>query len=265
MNKYKLLFEKNEHIPKIINDALLSKLLLNYKINLSYYSDFLKFKDLNNTLTLNIMLLTLNKATKEMQDIIRNNYVNKMDKNALYSFFLIKSCDLLSEKNYDLLQDVLESFIVTNLIKDANLENDKKNISLTLLDDSKVKYQNVPLDKKLTSAYNKECHNVTLGFLEKCKIINNAAVVLEKNELYGKYYHSIALTDDAVYDLSHNIVMSYENYIKLINPTVILREDEDTILSNIEALKNKDKVFKDSNYCDLLKYAMEKQKVKKHS
>lgn len=265
MNKYQLLFEKNEHIPGIINDALLSKLLLNYKIELSFDNEFIKFKDLNNTLTLYIMLFTLNKAPKDVQDKIINNYVNKMDKSALYKRFLIRSCALLSEKRFADVNDTLESFIVTNLIKDANLENDKDVISLTLLDDSKVKYQSVPLDRKLTSAYNKECHTVTLGFLEKCEIVNNAAVVLEKNELYGKHYHSVALIDDAVCDLSHNIVMSYENYIKLINPTVILREDEDTILSNIEALKNKDKVFKDSNYCPLLKYAMEKQKVKKHS
>lgn len=265
MNKYQLLFEKNEHIPGIINDALLSKLLLKEKINLSIYNNDIKFKDLNNTLTLNIMLLTLNKATKEMQNNIRNNYINRMDKNALYNFFLIKSCDLLSEKKFADVNDTLESFIETNLIKDANLEDDKKYITLTLLDDSKVKYQNVPLDSKLTSVYNGRCHEVTLFFLKKNKFVNNAAVVLENNYLFGKFYHSIALIDDAVCDLSHNIVMSYENYIKLINPTVILREDEDTILSNIEALKNKDKVFKDSNYCPLLKYAMEKQKVKKHS
>ncbi len=265
MNKYQLLSEKNEHIPGIINDALLSKLLLNYKIELSFDNEFIKFKDLNNTLTLYIMLFTLNKAPKDVQEKIKDKYINRIDKNALYRTFLIHSCNLLSEKRFADVNDTLESFIVTNLIKDANIEDDKKYITLTLLDDSKVKFTSVPLDIKLINAYKGECHTVTLGFLKNCEIVNGAMTFLENNYIFGKHYHSVALIDDAVCDLSHNIVMSYENYIKLINPTVILREDEDTILSNIEALKNKDKVFKDSNYCPLLKYAMEKQKVKKHS
>ncbi len=265
MNKYRLLFEKNENIPGIINDVLLSKLLLNYKIKLSFYNKFIKFNALSDYLTLDLMLSTLNKVPKEMLEEIKNNYINKMDKNALYRFFLMHSCALLSKKRFNDLNDSLESFILSNLIKDANLEDNKRIISLTLLDNSKVKYKNIPLDRELTSAYKAKCHTVTLDYLKECNTINNAAVLLENNHIFGKHYHSIALANDVVFDLSHNIVMNYENYLKLINPTVILREDENTILSNIEILKNNDKVFKDSAYCDLLKYAMEKQKIKKLS
>lgn len=100
--------------------------------------------------------------------------------------------------------------------------------------------------------------------LKNCEMTNSAAVVLEDNELFGKYYHSFLLEDGIMYDLSHKIMMRYESYLKLVNPKVLINGDRDTILNGIKELENNSKSFVDSGYVDILKYAMDNHMKRKH-
>lgn len=162
-------------------------------------------------------------------------------------------------KEYDMLEETLKSFVATGLVKNAGVSEPKAIIKIILPDDTEVKYTHIQLDKELLDAYKSQCHIVTSVFLKKCEGTNAAAVVLENNELFGKYYHSFLLVDDIMHDLAYNIMMKYEDYLKLINPTVLINEDRNTILNNIKELENNSKSFVDSECVDILKYAISKQ------
>lgn len=173
------------------------------------------------------------------------------------------------KKEYEDLEKMLKSFVSLELVKQANYNEENKYISLVLNDDTIVNYLNIPLEQKLIDAYRTNCHAVSSDFLRRCDVTNNIAVVLEDNELYGKYYYSFVLQDDVVYDLSHKLVISYESYLKLIKPIVLIKKDRATFLKEILKLEETDKSYSKSKYVDVLKYAMDtnsnKNKVKTKS
>lgn len=256
MDKYYRKWLFNEKIPNCVNDLELSILLFDFKRILVKQNDFIKFNELSNFKTIKLMLIKFYKYNDKEKQYLKNNILNKFNQTYLYEFFIKLTCELLLEKDYEMVEDVLKSFVALDLVKEANLSKDKMVIELTLLDDTRVNYSHVPLDKDLLDAYKTYCHEVTLGFL---KNIDNsqALVVLLDKELCGKYYHSLYMHDGIVYDLAHNILIRYENYVKLFNPTILINEDKDTILSNIKDMKENNKKFSKSKFVDILKYAIE--------
>lgn len=258
MSKYKRKYLINEGIPNSINDFELSLLLLEFKIIFTKANDFIKFKELSNSLSLRLILNKLYKFSDDENKIVKK-VLSRINKNFLYKFYIKTSCDLLLEKNFDILDEILKSFVATGLVKYARVSNPKAIIKIILPDDTEVKYTHIQLDKELLDAYKGNCHMVTSVFLKNCERTNGAAVVLENNELFGKYYHSFLLENGVMHDLAHNIMMKYEDYLKLINPTVLINGDKNTILNSIKELENNNKSFVDSEYVDLLKYAMNNQ------
>jgi len=253
----------NKYQRKYINDFELSLILFNFKIAFNKANDFVRFKELDNSLCLRLILNKLYKFSDDEKKILKK-VLSRINKNSLYKFYIKNSCKLLLEKKFDELDEILKSFVATGLVKYAEVNDSKVIIKIILPDDTEVKYTHIQLDKKLLEAYKRNCHMVTSYFLKNCEKTNGAAVVLEDNELFGKYYHSFLLADDIMHDLAHNIMMKYEDYLKLINPTVLINGDKHTILTGIKELEKNSKSFTDSEYIDIFKYAIECQTKRKH-
>lgn len=258
MNKYEMICWKNEKMPDNINEAVLNMLLSKIKKIIADNNDFIELKDLTNKLTLTIILNNFHKFNKKEKEYIEKNIINRFNINALYGFFIRNSCNYLLKKKYDLLSDLLKSFVATNLVKSANLSKDKKYITIILNDNSVIKYSNIPLHKNIIDTYRGKCHFVSDYFIRNNTLIDTVIVMLENNEVYGKYYHSLVSSKDIIYDFSHNIVMDYDNYIKLFNPTILIKESKDTYIEETSDLIKSNDEFKKSNYGILLKYAIEK-------
>lgn len=78
-----------------------------------------------------------------------------------------------------------------------------------------------------------------------------------QNHLYGKYYHSFFIENEIVYDMAHNIVMNYKDYIKIFNPSIILYETGNILVENMSNIYNNQK-FNDNEWCDLAIYGISK-------
>ncbi len=258
MGKYERKCMLSESIPGFINDFELSLLLFEFKVAFYKLHDSVKFKDLDNHFCLTVILDKFYTFSPTHQQFLIKKILGKISNNAIYLFYIQMTCHLLIEKRYDELGKTLKSFVATGLIKNAEVSDDKVIIKIILPDNTEIKYSHIQEEKELLDEYRGECHNVTLYFLKNCENANGAAVVLEDRELFGKYYHSFLLENGIMFDLAHNIMMKYEDYLKLINPTVLILEDRNTILNNIKELEN-NKSFVDSEYSDILKYAISKQ------
>lgn len=261
MDKYNIMYGLHEYIPRLVNNLELNILLLKLKIDFIKAHDFLNFKNLSADLLLVIILNEFYNFPEEYKNYLAKSILSKINQSSLYSFYMRWSCDKLENKEFTELNDLLNSFMATGLVKRAIL-TDNHVIKIILPDNTEIEYTNVPLEKKSLNGfvpqYNQHCHDATLYFLKNGEKADKAAVVLEPLEIFGQYYHSFIVDDNMVYDLAHNLMMDYENYLRLIKPTVLIYEDCTTILKNIEQLEN-NQDFAKSNYCVMLKYAMDSQ------
>ncbi len=260
MNRYNI-YKFKEFKQKFLNNAYLSLVLLNLKILFNKKIDFVKFKDLNNELCLRMILYKFDKFNNNCQKYLMDKVINKINKNALYLLYIMDSSSALMKKDYEYLEEVLKSFVTIGLIKDVIISNNKDKIKITLPDNTDIIYSYIPLEKDILDELNGRCHGMTEYFLHEMDLKEKvkAAVVLEDNKCFGHYYHSFVIINGNVFDYAHNIIMSYEDYLKVINPKVLICEDKDTILNSIENLKN-DKSFNKSSINDILKYAIYKNR-----
>ena len=266
MNKYDRAFQRYEAVPSKINKFLLDKILFSFKMDFSKGCDYITDDDLNNN---NFWLLLMNglitKISDKDADYIIKRYLNKLRKSSMYQLHIQNTCNRLLEHDEEGLTTELKSLVKSRLVKDAKkieLENQNA-IDITLQDNSMARFSHIPLDEKLIDAYRDNCHTCAYywakSWLDKgitCKV----ATVLEPFEVYGSYYHSFVVTDDGTaLDLSHNIMIAYNDYLKLIRPKVLVCEDNTTYFDNIEKLKSQDEVFASCVDADPLKYAISKQ------
>lgn len=263
MNKYERCFMFKETIPGKINNFELTLLLFEFKISFAKQHEFAKFKELNNNFCIKCIIRKLHEQNPKTREYLKR-ILNNINKNTLFKIFIMDSTDLLHAGKMEDLDDVLKSFITSGLVKDARVIMKEKQsiIEITLLNDKKIKYSHIPLERKLTDAYKGHCHNVTSDFMRQLKTEElKVGIVQENNELHGRYYHSFIIKNDVVYDLAHDIIMSCNNYLELFNPNILILDDADKVIKDIQNLEL-NKSFTDSEYIDILKYAMEKQNIK---
>lgn len=259
MNKYTRMWLLNEKLPKIVNDAELSLIFLKLKSYLRKEYSFIESKDLTNSFCLAFLLDNFYNFSEDSRNNLMKSVISKINKGALYNFYIRTSCYELMTKEFKYLDKKLRSFVQTGLVTNAEVSDNKKIIKIILPDDTEVKYMNLDSKGNLAKASNTECFNVISGILKKTDEKASVVVVLEDREIFGKYYHCFIVKNNIVSDFAHNIVMKYEDYLRLINPKVLICEDRETVLSEISRLEN-EKSFEESNYVDVLKYAMNTQK-----
>ena len=124
-------------------------------------------------------------------------------------------------------------------------------------DETKVKFTYITLEEKLTNEYNGHCHQVTQYFVKDKPNQRRAIVLYRENELFGKYYHSFIVENGLVYGLTHNIVISYKDYIQIFDPKILVNELGTELINSMKNMNNMQKYI-DCNWCDLTVYAISK-------
>lgn len=263
MNKIERKFQKVEIIPGHIDNLMLSLLFLDLKNNFKDANKHLDLEDLDNNLMLSILIDKFPKFSDEMQQYLKNKIISKLNKNFLLKQYIVYTCDYLLSGEIKKANNILCSLNSIGYIKKYEIEEnyDRYMVRLTMPDDSIVKFSNVPLEKEIMDAYKTNCHEVTSFFVrnqgkeEKQFVV----VALEKNILFGKHYHSFYVENDLILDMAHNVIMSWENYKKIFGSEILVYEKASDVIKNIDKLESSDKVFRDSNLLDLLKYGILKQ------
>lgn len=259
MNKNDLKYNLNEKIPGKINDLMFNLLFNNLKNNFLKANDYVTKEELNNNFFIIFMIYQMGNREKDLNTYYKN-ILDKLNPKFLLEKYIRQICLQLKRKNYEENNNLLKSLIYSELVKNAELIKSEKQdyITLTLKDNSKVKFTYIPLEENLTNEYNGHCHEVTEYFVKDKSNKRRAVCLLNKNEFFGKYYHSFVVEDDVVFDFSHNFIMSYENYIKVFKPKILIDEIGKELIKNIEKMQN-NKKFIDSDWCDLLLYTVSKK------
>ena len=208
--------------------------------------------------------LLTHSGEKEVQ-YINSHYLHRIRKNYLYGLFIQTICNNLLRGDEEHLNIFLDSFIKSGLADDTRvIASDKQDVFLlTLPDGRKIKFSNVPLPKDLIDEYRGNCHAVISSWMRLYKKDHNVSVVLEPNPIYGNFYHSFVVENGDIIDLSHNIMMRYEDYLQLVKPKVLVYEDSRVLLNKMQKLEDNDVAFRECDYVDILKYGMNQQLIKK--
>lgn len=231
------------------------------------------YKVLKNTGNLNLIksyslktepyILTLSSFPKKVQEMIIKDVIGLLNKERLIMFFMVRLTNMLTLKNEELINLFMKSLIATKLIKDIKLIEDV--FIMTLLNDEKIKFSCEWENKEQIEETKSECHNFCYYIMKnytKDRSDVFSVTILEKGIYSEPRYHTFLLIDGFVRDYSRNICIKYEDYKKIHNFKVLLFIPSNQLFKNIENKERRDKEFKDSNICKILKCAMDKQMKK---
>ena len=236
MNKYNLKYAKVEKMSTALNDFELSIMLINLKRQVKHLVD--NKVDVDNHFVITFILVEYSTFSNETKKWCKKNIIDKINKNWLYEQFLMYCSNDLLNNESDSIMQIFKSFIELRLIDHAQIIDveDHKVIEILIFTGDKVRFSHVPLEKELVDEYRGDCHAVTSTFMKKANINNTQKVVvaLENNELIGKGYHSFIVDNDIMYDLAHNVIMKYNDYLKLVKPEVLVYEDSNMVLDKIK-------------------------------
>ncbi len=264
MNKYKYEYKKIEKYPRKINDIKFDLLLLKTKLAISSKYGFVKYRDLKDTTCYRILFSGLHLFDEKDKRYIKEKIISRMNKNDIYRYYLQHLSNALCLEDYKEIDNTLLTCIELGFIKDGRLVYDNKIIELTLPNDEKVLFHNAVSNPDMVSNLNRRCHSITSEFLNLRDKKRDIAIVLEDNLLFGKHYHSFLVEDEIIRDYAHNIVINYDAYLRLVNPTVLVKEDSVLVRKRIEEL-SKEKSFSSCSYPQVLKYGMSKQMTKSYN
>ena len=163
---------------------------------------------------------------------INKHYLNKIRKSYLYSFYIQHACNMLLQNNSEYLEKSLDFFIKSGLALSSDIvsKNNHDTISLTLSNGDKINFSNIPLSQKLIDEYRRNCHAVTSYWMRLSHKDQYTSVVLEPNQIYGGFYHSFVVENNTMLDFSHNIMMNYDSYLKLVKPRILVHENSKNLL-----------------------------------
>lgn len=266
MNKYNWQFKKIEKMYDGLNDFELSIMLVSLKRQIKHLVG--TNRDVDNHFVITYMLLEYCNFSDKSKKWCKKRIIDKISVNWLYENFLTNCSNNLLDNEFDFIQQAFKSFMELGLIKNAEIINvkDHKVIEMIIPSNDKIRFSHVPLEKELVDEYRGYCHAVTSKFMRETNINKTQKVVvaLEDNELVGKGYHSFIVDGGVMYDFAHNIMMLYNDYLKLVKPEVLVYEDSTHVLDKMKKMEE-DKNFANSEYVDILKYGMSKQLKLKHN
>lgn len=262
MDKYNKIFHNVEHerISTKYKRFCLAASVKFYALNNYRIEDLsnLLSSDSNETLVYNFF--ELDNRPLKFVEWMKINILPKLNKGALISLFIENLTNNLIVEDLEAINQLMESFKLTGLIKNIKLE--KKVFHMTLLNGKIVKFTKRLDDIEQVKQYRCNCHSVSYQYFSRMFLDDTetyCVTIMEKG-LYNKdRYHTFLLHDGIVHDLSRNFAMKYDDYKELFNFKILNFVNGRQMLKNIERLKNKDLEFKKSNVCDVLKYAMHKQ------
>lgn len=265
MNKYDKKFHsiENERITTKCQKLSLAISLKFRILNIYGRKNLSQVYSFNSNETLVYNFLTLEKHSKDFIEWMKKNILSKLNKEALISLFIQNLTSRLIVEDEESINKLMESFKLTGIIRDIKLV--KNVFYITLLDGRIVKFTKRLDDLEQVKQYSCNCHSVSYQYFSNMHSDDNetyCVTIIEKG-LYNKdRYHTFLLCNGIVHDLARNFVMKYDDYKELFNFKIIMFVKGRQMLSNIENFKNNDPEFKESNTCEVLKYAMRKQMKK---
>lgn len=260
MDKYALYCFKYENIHKIksnIKDEILMIKYYNFIFNHYGIKECIKSIKNEKRKTLKLFVVGYALFNKELRIWIKENLLDKMEKDSLIKIFIEHICNVsYNKKMCDL---AIESFKLSDLIKDVEKKDDM--FIMTTIDNDKIKFKPSNKTKKEKDIYKGECHNIGYNFFKvNNEVSEYECITILENTLYGyTRYHTFLYREGIIYDLARNVIMKYSDYEKLFKFKVLFKENGNKMLENINELEEKDKIFKKSNYHKVLKYAMYNQ------
>ena len=259
MKKYEIKYYLKEKIPGKINNLMLNLLFFEFKNKFLQANKYVDKKDLNNKFFLTLMMYEMGNNKNDDVNQYYKKTLKKINSKYLIEKYINQICYELQKKDYENVEELLKSFVYSELVKSAKLIKNEicDYITLVIKDGKKVNFTNIPLSENITKHYNGYCHQITSEFIKNKPSTRVGVMCFLKNHLYGKYYHSFFVENGIVYDMAHNIVMNYNDYIKIINPNIILDETGNILIENMNNIYN-DHKFNDNEWCDLAIYGISK-------
>lgn len=266
MNKYVKYYDDTEIRSHEKEIKILNIIMSNLKEKMFDYLDFNTFlivNDYSNYSLLYYFMENLSIMHPELQKYFINNVIGYLNNKCLLNEYLILICECKTKKDYAKMKRFMDSLNLSGIVKNIKFNSEKNNFILTLKNNKTIKFSDKLENVEQIKEARNHCHTITQQVIEEnCDDeILYAVTVYTKNLVNEKRYHSFILCNDIVNDFAHNIVISFEDYKKLYNPTIILYIEGKTLLNNLEKLKYKDKEFKDSKVY-LINYVMHKQMKK---
>lgn len=249
-NKYFWDFEqKNKDNARLINISL-NKQFNSKNLNEIFGRDYLESICLNYHLYDN-----------KLKEWVRRKVLPHFTEETLISCYLIKLTDALMLKEEGKLNSIMNSFREIGLIKDIGLKEDK--IILTTKNNEVVKLKSLFNDEDGRNQFRSRCHSGCEFLIQNHDSLKNgSAIITLRDSFVGKYpiYHSIILSKGKyVIDPARNLVMKLDDYKKLFKLDIIMYIDRETMLEEINKLKEIDNDFNKSNLSNVLKLAINRQ------
>ena len=199
---------------------------------------------------------------QDIQNIITNYIVSTLSTKNLIGLFIQYLTNTSLKKDLDLINILIESIKNLGLVNDITYNENSKMFTIKCLDNKKFKFTNMAYSIEEMEAYMNNCHDIVLEYakvLYEKKQNVNIVSFLHRNYLNCKMYHTIFTLDSLAYDPARNIIAPKREYIKILNPYVLVNEKFDSLEDNIERLSRTSSEFVECSYCPLLKYTLYKQ------
>lgn len=242
MNKYDKKFHsvENESVNTKYKKLSLASRVRFYMLNnygVKYLPELMSY-DNNETLVYNFF--ALEKQPSKFVDWMKTNILHKLNKQALISLFIQNLTNNLVAKDLETINQLMESFKLTELIKNIKLEKDV--FYMTLLDGRTIKFTKRLDNVEQVKQYMCNCHNASYQYFSRMFLDDTetyCVTIIEKG-LYNKdRYHTFLLNNGIVHDLSRNFVMKYDDYKELFDFKILNFIKGRQMLKNIENLKNR--------------------------
>lgn len=264
MNKYTKYYDDIEKTANNKEKYLIDDLMTKFKNKVIDFYDFnssIYFYELESYELLDYILENIHMFNKQLQEYTFNNILNRLNETRLINLYIFLICEAKTKKDFKKLNNLLNSFNITTLIKNITYNQEKNFFILTTNKGKKIKFKELFEDIVQFNNSNKNCHNITQKVLYQNKQDVNVygITVLNENFNYSKEYHSFVLCNNIVNDFAHNIIISFDDYKTLYNPEILLSVNAKQLIQNAERLEIKDESFKNDDSPYILKYAIHKQ------
>lgn len=262
MDKYNKYLNTTEVVSRNKEYKKIKLILLKFKRYITKYKDK---ENINKLLKMDydnlfkVILVNYSLYNEELQNYIKENIFNKLNKESIINYYLIIICYFNTVKDNDNINKTINSFKKSGLIKDIIYDDKNKRYVLTTIDNKTIEFQSKIDDENDIVEANANCHSICNFIAKQNKELDLYICTILLDNLVGeKCYHTFIVYENTVNDFAHNIIMNFDDYKELYNPTIITFENAQKVHEEIEEIKIQDSEFDNGN-AELLNYAIYKQ------
>ncbi len=183
-----------------------------------------------------------------------------------YIEILVNLCNLQIGQDAVLSREmVMKSFKRTGFIQDISYDEKTDTYTMISNQGKQMAFHRLFKSAAMRAQTANDCHNASLSCIKEFTQAHEKIIGVTVEETFltnFPIYHSFAIYYGMMLDGGRNIMMQFEDYQDLIQPTIISFTQGDEMLQEISQLQKTDSMFVKSNYPEMLNYAMHKQMIK---